>query len=307
MSKSTEGLKTLGDPPVREDVVYEQDLIISHNDTDPKLKVYEGDAIAGVETWSDAYHFCLAKGRRLPYRHEWCNGKWNRYEGNDVWGGRVAGPEHKWSAVEDHDTLGTLLQLADTMDDNGGREVCKTYVPSPPVYPEKKDFDPFCKKPDNCEGKECDFKCPADTKEGFYPDPNNCKAVCFCSGSDSGSFWEQVTQEEEEVWDPWCGQSKPFDRDNMPLAGMSGGCKRKEYYVDDKSYCDGSRAERKLWRLTNEMIIDPGYVPSIDSVMCVKSAKFDSSQIHPTCGVAWGDPRKFGLRCGRSRRPISVC
>ena len=74
---------------------------------------------------------------------------------------------------------------------------------------------------------------------------------------------------------------------------MDGGCKAKDLYVDDKSYCNGnSNEQRKLW-LRDENLIDPGYQPSIDTVMCVKSAKFDRSELNPTCAAAWGDPRKF--------------
>ena len=215
MSASTDGWKVTTDPQIVKGVVYEQDMIISHTDNDPKLVVYEGDAIEGVETWTDAFHFCLAKGRRLPWRHEWCNGKWNRYVGGDVWGGKVDGPDHKWTAIHDHYNAGTLLQLADTFDSDGVSEVCKTYLPGPANYPIPEDFDAFCSKPEDCEGDKCDFECPADTKEGFYPDPNNCKAVCFCSAS-GGSFWE-VTEDEGEVWDPFCGESKSLNRDNVPL------------------------------------------------------------------------------------------
>ena len=217
LSNSTDGIKLLDDPAVKAGVVYEQEMIISHNESDPKLTVHEGPEIAGVETWSDAFHFCLAKGRRLPYRTEWCNGKWNHYVESDVWGGRVPGPQHKWTAVVDNYNLGTLLQLADTVSASGVSEVCKTYLPGPIVYPEKKIFDPFCKKPDSCEDKDCSFECPADAKMGFYPDPNDCQAVCYCSGSEIGSFWEKVTEDETEVWDPWCQDSRPLDRDNVPL------------------------------------------------------------------------------------------
>ena len=78
---------------------------------------------------------------------------------------------------------------------------------------------------------------------------------------------------------------------------------RKEYYVDDKSYCDGSRnEERRLRQLTDDMIIKPGYKPTIDSVMCVKTAKFHPSEQHPTCAAVWGDPRKFDLNENMSER-----
>ena len=67
---------------------------------------------------------------------------------------------------------------------------------------------------------------------------------------------------------------------------------RKEYYVDDKSYCDGSD-RRRLTPVQEELRIDPGYQPKIDTVMCVKTAKFHKSQDHPTCAAVWGDPREY--------------
>ena len=75
---------------------------------------------------------------------------------------------------------------------------------------------------------------------------------------------------------------------------MNGGCKNKEFYVNDKSYCNGnSNEQRELSSLRDKDLIDPGYQPSIDTVMCVKSAKFYPSELNPTCAAAWGDPRKF--------------
>ena len=73
----------------------------------------------------------------------------------------------------------------------------------------------FCEKPFGCTGNTCVFWC--NHQEGFYPDPHDCSAYCYCSGqAGKPSFWQKV-EGEGLIWDPFCGDSTPLDETNKPL------------------------------------------------------------------------------------------
>ncbi|CAB9509711.1 ECF subfamily RNA polymerase sigma-24 subunit [Seminavis robusta] len=80
--------------------------------------------------------------------------------------------------------------------------------------------DFVCSRPSDCAGTSCQFQCNAPL--GYYPDPSDCQAYCYCTGGEQPSRWEQVIS--GLVWDPYCGGSQPLDEENVPLGGMTGGC-----------------------------------------------------------------------------------
>jgi len=255
---------------------------ILHSFDNPKLTMHTGDETAGITTWMEAYQFCDAKGRMLAHRNEWCNANWMKWTADDVYGG--AKPGSQWAPVRDG--YNKWVQVGDNGD--GCQTYDEVYGIGQEAPEEYVDNNVYCQKPADCTGSKCEYTC--DNAVGFYPDPTDCQAYCYCSGSDTGSYWENV-EEAGFVWDPWCENSDPVDARNVPLAGMTGGCKAHDHYVDDNTYCspETTGAGRRLANDLPAWGRDPDKQPDESNyILCALISK--APEFPQTCATVWGDP-----------------
>lgn len=269
---------------------------VLHSPENPKLKLFSGPETDGVNSWIEAQLFCSKHGRIIATRNEWCNANWGNWGPDDVYDGIKEGVQ--WAAVRGtHVNEWVQVGHIDGKPDSA----CKLYSELYDVLDGTEGEEPtvddtvYCQKPANCVGDHCEFQCPH--KEGYYPDPTDCQAYCYCSGGGETSYWEKVESDEHNnyVWDPFCGNSNPLDVTNQPLGGMTGGCRNKDYYVDDKSYCSAGAQRRKLggvktwdrpeWGQLGNPEQNPG---ENNYILCAKMA--EAPELPQTCAAVWGDP-----------------
>merc|ERR1712226_1172984 len=88
---------------------------------------------------------------------------------------------------------------------------------------------PWCGNESQCDANDCAIPCPLPL--GYYADPNDCSAYCYCSGVDAmdKNSGVRVPSRYEKcpnglLWDPLCqGYFKwlPGQKNNL---GSDGGC-----------------------------------------------------------------------------------
>lgn len=274
---------------------------------DRKLVLYgPEDGTKDVKSYWDAWNFCYDKGRVLATRFEWCDANFNNWGAEDVFGGikegeqwaPVRGPFNDWVQVgklwgADHFACQTYSEIFNV----GVVPSSQTPAPVPQTY---------CGKPKDCKGNHCEYTCSND--HGYYPDPNDCQAYCYCSGGTGTSFWEKI-EGDGMVWDPFCDKggvsSNMLNVKEGVKAGTTGGCERSETYLNNKDHCDGGNArrelfeqERKLWQSYpqphwgNHNWGDPGsndkYHGEANYILCTKLE--ETPEMPDNCACVWGDP-----------------
>ena len=98
---------------------------------------------------------------------------------------------------------------------------------------------------EKCDGDTCAIPCPLPL--GYYADPNDCRAYCYCSGEDAldentgvrvPSRYEKCA--EGLVWDPLCqGDFKWLANGGEANLGSEGGCCNWPDKVD-QGHCGGN-------------------------------------------------------------------
>ena len=178
-----------------------QGAAVFHTFEKPKLSLYKGEDTASITTWDQAYQFCRNKDKYLATHWEWC---WDRGgELPDIYDGLK--DDEQWVPVGWEKN--NWLQIgAVTNGVYNLSNVCKHYSEIPEIPDLSKPS--YCSKPSDCTGDKCVYEC--EHPQGYYPDPTDCQAYCYCSGGSEPSWWQTVAT-EGMIWYPYCADSDALD------------------------------------------------------------------------------------------------
>ncbi|CAB9503895.1 von Willebrand factor type D protein [Seminavis robusta] len=252
---------------------YAQEL---HSSSSPKLMFFAGDDLLSVTNHAEADAFCKAKDRVLASKSEWCH--YSQKHTGVQYGEVPVRGSSVYIDVEDHCDVCKPKEEKDEKIEIKEEESKEVAVEVKEEV--KEDKGGVCGRPAGCTGRSCAFTC--DLPAGYYPDPTDCSAYCFCTGSAAPSRWEQVVP--GLVWDPFCGGSQPLDPSNKPLGGMTGGCQNWAWAVSDNSYCAPGNSRRRLEEVNGRRELKG----RPDFMLCTKLPK--APPLPQTCAKAYDDP-----------------
>jgi len=208
----------------------------SYQGDDEKFVALGPDQISDVASYEDAQRACHGTRTHgmLAAAWEWClYPKADNPEDRGIHGG-VRDTE-QWVPVRHWANNFNNWLLIGPLGGTDSSKVCQYYHD---IYPEgygatdwpdpeevtlAEESENLCFMPTDCNGDKCAFDCSLRPK-GYYPSGEDCHSYCYCPGDGTDGYWENI-KEEGKAWDPWCRDSTALDSSNVPLGGMTGGCK----------------------------------------------------------------------------------